>query len=119
MDESRDPIYLNWFDPRNGVVIANMNDKRNDMSPDDERLFPSEIIWQSWCRVPHRQSIPVSNLRRRFGRAGARSLIASRFPSWVCGDYLAELVPGCSSPVNPSLDFPGFSLWRSLAKMEA
>ncbi len=64
MDESRDQIYLNWFDPRNGVVIANMNDKRNDMSPDDERLFPSEIIWQSWCRVPHRQPIPVSNLRR-------------------------------------------------------
>ena len=58
-----DPIYLNWFDARNGVVIANMNDKPKDKAPDDERLFPSEIIWQSWCRVAHRQSIPVSNLR--------------------------------------------------------
>lgn len=48
--KNEDPIYLNWFDPRNGVVIANMNDKRNDMGPDDEGLFPSEIIWQSWCR---------------------------------------------------------------------
>lgn len=61
--EGEDPIYLNWFDPNNGVVIANMDDKRTDISPDDERLFPSEIIWQSWCRVTHRQSIPVSNLR--------------------------------------------------------
>ena len=41
----------------------NMNDERTDLSPDDERLFPSDIIWQSWCRVAHRQSIPVSNLR--------------------------------------------------------
>ena len=40
-----------------------MNDKRNDNCPPDERLYPSESIWQSWCRVAHRQLIPVSNLR--------------------------------------------------------
>ena len=45
------------------MVIANMNDKREDKCPDDERLYPSEIIWQSWCRVAGRKSIPVSNLR--------------------------------------------------------
>ena len=56
-------IYLNWFDAGNGVVIANMNNKTNDDSPADERLFPSEILWQSWCRVSSRLSIPVSNLR--------------------------------------------------------
>ncbi len=61
--KDEDAISLNWFDARNGVVIANMNDKRKDETPDDGRLFPSEIIWQSWCRMAHRQSIPVSNLR--------------------------------------------------------
>lgn len=61
--EDEDALYLNWFDARNGVIVANMNDKRRDETPDDGRLFPSEIIWQSWCRVAHRQSIPVSNLR--------------------------------------------------------
>lgn len=39
-----------------GVVIANMNDKRNEQIPDDEDSFRRS-------RVAHRQSIPVSELR--------------------------------------------------------
>ena len=58
-----DAIYTNWFDPRNGVVIANLNDKTKDFSAEEDKIFPSEILWQSWCRVASRNSVPFSNLR--------------------------------------------------------
>lgn len=61
--KKEDLSYLNWFDPRNGVVIANMNDKSIDIGPVDERLLQSEDIWQSWCRVTHQQSTRVSKMR--------------------------------------------------------
>jgi len=49
---------------------------------------------------------------RSFGRAGAGFLIASRFQSRICGDDLAELVPGCSSPVDSRLGFAEI-IWQS------
>ena len=61
--KKEDLTYLNRFDPRNGVVIANMNDKSIHIGPEDERLLQSEDIWQSWCRVTHQQSTPVSKMR--------------------------------------------------------
>lgn len=61
--EEEEPIYTNWFDPNNGVVVANLNDKSKDMSAEEDKIFPSEILWQSWCRVANRNSVPVSNLR--------------------------------------------------------
>lgn len=80
--EEEDRIYLNWFDPRNGVVIANTNDKRADLSPNDERLFPSEIIWQSWWPQRKRvdtkdsQSFTTSAIYRLKGTASAVSEIS-------------------------------------------
>ena len=40
----RDAIYLNWFDPTNGVVIANLNDKDRDKAAPEDKIFPSEIL---------------------------------------------------------------------------
>lgn len=37
--KDEDVIYLNWFDARNRVIIANTNDKRKYKTPDNQRLF--------------------------------------------------------------------------------
>ncbi len=61
------PLYLNWFDARNGVVIANMNDERNDGSIDDERLCSVRrrflVELDSTGLLIASQSIPVLSLR--------------------------------------------------------
>ena len=61
--EKEEPIYTIWFDPKNGIVIANLNDKTKDFSAEEDKMIPSEILWQSWCRVASRNSVPFSNLR--------------------------------------------------------
>lgn len=37
------------------------------MSAAEDKIFPSEILWQSWCRVVNRNSVSVSNLRAIVG----------------------------------------------------
>ena len=81
--EKEEPIYTNWFDPNNGVVIANLNDKSNDVNAEEDKMSPSEILWQSWCRVANRNSVPVSNLR-----AIVRYFIANEASQRVIKDVL-------------------------------
>ena len=58
-----DAIYINWFDPANGVVIANFNNKDKDMAAPEDKIFPSEILWRSWVKVAEKSSVPLSKLR--------------------------------------------------------
>ncbi len=59
----RDAIYINWFDPTNGVVIANLNNKDKDKAAPEDKTFPSEILWRSWVKVAKKNSVPLSKLR--------------------------------------------------------
>ena len=58
-----EPAYLNWFDGRNGVIVAVDNDKSRDHNPNNQRLWPSEIIWQNWAAVAQLHNSRVSHLR--------------------------------------------------------
>ena len=78
-----DTIYTNWFDPRNGVVIANLNDKTKDFSAEEDKIFPSEILWQRWCLVANRNSVLFSNLR-----AIVRYFVANKPSQRVIKDVL-------------------------------
>ena len=68
-------------------MIANLNDKSNDVSAEEDKMFPSEILWQSWCRVANRNSVSVSNLR-----AIVRYFIASEASQRVIKDVLDHLL---------------------------
>ncbi|OAL55022.1 hypothetical protein IQ07DRAFT_283986 [Pyrenochaeta sp. DS3sAY3a] len=45
---SEDCAYCNWFDPAHGLIVCNENIQSRDETPDDKRLWPSEVLWQCW-----------------------------------------------------------------------
>ncbi|KAK2798739.1 hypothetical protein FQN50_008720 [Emmonsiellopsis sp. PD_5] len=59
----RDAAYNNYIDGKNGVIICNENYKSRDQNPAGKKLWPSEVLWQSWKMVAKRQQANPSNLR--------------------------------------------------------
>ncbi|PSS25248.1 hypothetical protein M430DRAFT_15974 [Amorphotheca resinae ATCC 22711] len=57
--EYDDAAYANHFDGRSGVVVCSENYKDRDENGLGQRLWPSEILWQSWLvAVKNRESKP-------------------------------------------------------------
>jgi hypothetical protein len=52
-----EPAYINWFNVREKCLLNWDNWKDKDLNADDAKLFPSEIIWQSYIlagdKIPH------------------------------------------------------------------
>ncbi|KAK0507588.1 hypothetical protein JMJ35_010111 [Cladonia borealis] len=78
-------IYTNWIDGRNGVAIVDLMDKTRDRNAEEDKLFPSEIFWQSWSRVATRHSSPLSSLR-----AVAQYFVTNSMSQTVVADILAH-----------------------------
>lgn len=51
------------FDPTNGIVIANFDNKENDETAAEDKIFPSEMLWRSWIRAAGKNTIPLSTIR--------------------------------------------------------
>jgi hypothetical protein len=58
-----DAVYSNRFNPRHGIILAIENDKSRDTNPPEQRLWPSEALWQSYRLVAENERILLSNLR--------------------------------------------------------
>ncbi|KAL8856142.1 MAG: hypothetical protein Q9178_007267 [Gyalolechia marmorata] len=58
-----DAVYSNWMDGRNGVLVCNENFKDRDKNPNGQKLYPSEILWQSWAMAAIDQGSLASDLR--------------------------------------------------------
>ncbi|KAI9849461.1 MAG: hypothetical protein M1837_004081 [Sclerophora amabilis] len=48
MKRAEDAIYSNQVNGRDGAILNNENFKDRDMNPEGQRLWPTEIIWQSF-----------------------------------------------------------------------
>ena len=59
--EDSDAIYSNWFDGKDGVIVCHENDRRRDSDP--PRMWPSEVIWQSFVMVADKEQRNPSDLR--------------------------------------------------------
>jgi hypothetical protein len=46
-----DPAYNNWYNARQKCILNYSNYKRLDRNSANQRLFPSEVVWQSWLLV--------------------------------------------------------------------
>ena len=89
-----EPAYINWYNVREKVILNYFNWKANDLDDLDEKLFPSEIIWQSYIlsgdRIPRfdpaslrlivRHSIVNISTRRAIWYAGRRSTCLKEDP---------------------------------------
>ena len=51
------------MDGRTGVLVCNENYKDRDENPDEQKLYPSEILWQSWTMAAIDQGSLASDLR--------------------------------------------------------
>jgi hypothetical protein len=58
-----DTAYSNYIDGRSGVLICSENYKQKDRNPDGEKLYPSDILWQSWKSEAVRQRSRSSHLQ--------------------------------------------------------
>lgn len=57
-----DTIYSNLFNAKDGVILNNENYKCRDTNPTGQRLWPSEVVWQSFLRVTAQENVQSSNL---------------------------------------------------------
>ena len=55
--------YTNYFDAENGIIICNENYKARDKNPPGNRLWPSEILWQSWTMEAKTMQCSPSDLK--------------------------------------------------------
>jgi len=58
-----DAAYLNYADGRSGVIVCSENYKHRDENPPNERLWASEVLWQSWVKVVNVQRTRPSDLQ--------------------------------------------------------
>ncbi len=54
--------YCNHLDGGNGVLVCSENIKSRDENALDEKLWPSEILWQSWIMVANARGSQPSDL---------------------------------------------------------
>ncbi|TAQ86128.1 hypothetical protein B7494_g5549 [Chlorociboria aeruginascens] len=60
--EYDDAAYANHFDGKSGVVVCSENYKGRDENGPGQRLWPSEILWQSWLVAVKKQKSKPSDL---------------------------------------------------------
>ena len=58
-----DAAYCNHIDSKSGVMICNENFKNRDKNASEKRLWPSEILWQSWTTVARTQGFRPGDLK--------------------------------------------------------
>lgn len=58
-----DAAYTNQFDGRSGLIVCSENFKDRDENTPGQKLWPSEILWQSWMMVVRAQRSRPSNLQ--------------------------------------------------------
>ena len=91
-----DPAYNNWYNARQNCILHYSNYKRQDTNPANQRLFPSEVIWQSWLLVGQRfPNIKPSSLRM-IARCCVVNLSARR-AIWYAARRSSCLYEDCSS----------------------
>ena len=54
---------MNYVDCRNSIIVCSKNYKNQDENPIDDRLWPSEILWQSWAMEAQTQECSQSGLK--------------------------------------------------------
>ncbi|KAL7773779.1 hypothetical protein CFE70_003746 [Pyrenophora teres f. teres 0-1] len=60
--EHHDVAYNNWFDPHHGLIVCNENYKSRDVHSGDKKIWPSEVLWQSWKGTALGAGKPASDL---------------------------------------------------------
>ena len=58
-----DAIYSNRFNAKHGAIVNMENYKNNDTNPPAQRLWPSEVVWQSFLHVAAYDKIRPPALR--------------------------------------------------------
>ena len=59
----RDTAYCNHMDTTSGVMICSENIKIRDKNAPEKKLWPSEILWQSWTTVARTQGSRPGDLK--------------------------------------------------------
>ena len=59
--EYSNPIYSNWFNGKDGIIVCHENYRDRDSDPPS--LWPSEAIWQSFLMVADKEQTSPSDLR--------------------------------------------------------
>ncbi|MCJ1417494.1 hypothetical protein MMC32_003838 [Xylographa parallela] len=52
-------IFGSYFDPTNGVIIADNNDRNNDVLPKPQQLFWSDAVFQGLSKLALQNKVPV------------------------------------------------------------
>jgi hypothetical protein len=55
--------YSNHIDGKSGILVCSENIKERDENPQDKKLWPSEILWQSWIMVAKGKGSRASDLK--------------------------------------------------------
>ena len=55
--------YSNQFDAKSGVIVCSENFKSGDSNPPERKLWPLEVLWQSWVEAARVQNSRTSNLK--------------------------------------------------------
>jgi hypothetical protein len=61
--EHDDVAYSNWTDARHGIIVCNENYKVRDSHPDERRMWPSDVLFESWSRMNAQDGFSASDLR--------------------------------------------------------
>jgi hypothetical protein len=85
---SRDAAYTNWFNARERCLNSS-NFKSTDLNPRSQRLWPFEIVWQSWLLAGNRLPFFNPSSLRIIERTAVINLSARRAiwyaaRKWAC-----------------------------------
>ncbi|KAF2187980.1 hypothetical protein K469DRAFT_475647, partial [Zopfia rhizophila CBS 207.26] len=58
-----DAAYTNHLNGKSDIIVCSKNYKGRDENPPGQRLWPSEILWQSWMMAAEAQRSRLSDLQ--------------------------------------------------------